>query len=285
MSIRDLREDAAGDPQRGGAQRFTDGEPDEAGTGVVAGNEQQDAEHEEQLHADEEHPDAHARLERDRIDRKRLARETREGRARIGEGVDPDPEPGHSVAAADADEAEGQDDEDLHGLELQQRPEVEHDDDPDEGLEEEDELPLGDQVRLARLVNQLRDLAHRLVHGEIPELDENHEAEEETEHTHDETPEQQRAPVDPREAHLREVGHLEVGFAAAGVRGRGRRLRRRSPGRRGDNRPDGGNQECHQHDEDDATTDVDAPARQSNARLTHRSLAPCRGQLPLSRSV
>jgi hypothetical protein len=45
--------------------------------------------------------------------------------------------------------------------------EVEHDDRPDEDLEDQDELALGDQVGLAGLVDQLGDLAHRLVHRHV----------------------------------------------------------------------------------------------------------------------
>ena len=41
--VGDLGEDAAGDAQRRGAERFADGEADEARAGVVAGNEEQDA--------------------------------------------------------------------------------------------------------------------------------------------------------------------------------------------------------------------------------------------------
>ncbi len=43
--VRDLREDTAGDTQRRGAERFTDREADEARAGVVARNEEQNAEH------------------------------------------------------------------------------------------------------------------------------------------------------------------------------------------------------------------------------------------------
>src|SRR5207237_1514820 len=66
----------------------------------------------------------------------------------------------------------------------------------------------------------------------------------------------------------------QIGLAAAGVPGRGRRSRRGRPRRRND-RAEGGDQHGRQQNEDDAPTGVGAPARQSNARLTHRSLAPC----------
>ena len=51
--VGDLGEDAAGDAKRRGAQRLADGEADEARTREVRGNEEQDAEHDQQLGADE----------------------------------------------------------------------------------------------------------------------------------------------------------------------------------------------------------------------------------------
>ena len=67
--VGDLREDAAGDAQRRGAERLADGEADEARAGVLARDEQEDAEHDEQLDGDEQHADAHAGLERDGVGR------------------------------------------------------------------------------------------------------------------------------------------------------------------------------------------------------------------------
>ena len=108
--VGDLGEDAAGDAQRRGAERFTDGEADEARSGVVARHEQQDEEHQHELGGDEQHADRHAGLERDVVRRERLAAQRRERGARVGEGVDADAEPRHAVAAGDADEAEDDDD-------------------------------------------------------------------------------------------------------------------------------------------------------------------------------
>ena len=108
--VGNLGEDAAGDAQRRGAKRFTNGEPDETRTGVIARNEQQDAQHQQELDADEQHADAHAGAERNLVDRKRLAPEARERRARVGKRVDADTEPRDAVAAGDADEAEEEDD-------------------------------------------------------------------------------------------------------------------------------------------------------------------------------
>ncbi len=90
---------------------LADGEADEAGAGVVARDEEQDAEHDEQLDRDEHHADGHARLEGDGVDRVGLAAERGEGGARVGERVDADAEPRDAVRAGDADEAEEQDDD------------------------------------------------------------------------------------------------------------------------------------------------------------------------------
>src|SRR5262249_46122954 len=91
-------------------KRFADGEPDEAWAGVITRNEEQDAEHHEELDTDEQHADAHAGAKRDRVDRKRLPAKARERRARIGKRVHANAEPGDAVAAGDADEREDQDD-------------------------------------------------------------------------------------------------------------------------------------------------------------------------------
>ncbi len=56
-------------------ERLADREADEARAGVVAGNEQQDEQHDHQLDADEQHADAHAGLERNRVAGIRLAAE------------------------------------------------------------------------------------------------------------------------------------------------------------------------------------------------------------------
>ena len=47
----------------------------------------------------------------------------------------------------------------------------------DEDLQDQQELPLRDQVGLARLVDQVRDLEHRRVHRQRLELPVDHEAE------------------------------------------------------------------------------------------------------------
>ena len=203
--VGNLREDPAGNPERRGAERFTDGEADEAGARIVARDEEQDAQHHEELDADEQHADAHAGAQRNRVDGIRHAPKAREGRPRVRERVDADAEPRHAVAAADADQTEEKDDDDLDGLHVLERAEVEHHDDADEHFQEEDELALRDQVGLARLVDQLRDLEHRLMDGQVLELPEDHHAERETEQAHDEPGHQQRSAVDALKRGLTQI--------------------------------------------------------------------------------
>ena len=225
--VGDLGEDAAGNSEDRSAERFADREADEAGTGVVAGNEEEDAEHQEQLDADEQHADAHAGAERNRVNRKRHAAEAGERGARVGERVDPDAEPRHAVAAGDADEAEEQDDRDLQRAHVLEHAKVDHHDGADEELEQQDELALRDQVRLAGLVNQLRDVPHRLVHRQVLEAREDEEAKGEPAQAHDQTRHQQGAAVDAVEVHAAEIGKHQVRFTARMARGLLRDRRRR----------------------------------------------------------
>src|SRR5262249_7865872 len=152
----DLGEDAAGHPKRRGAQRFADGEPDEAGSREVPRKEQQDAEHDQQLDADQDHPDAHARAQRNRVARIRLPAQAGEGGPRVRERVDPDPVPGHAIAARDADDTEQKNDDYLDDFQLLKIAEVENDDNADEYLEDEKKLALGQQIGFAGLPDQLR---------------------------------------------------------------------------------------------------------------------------------
>ena len=118
--VGNLGEDAAGDSERRGPQRLTNGEADEAGPGRLARDEEQDEEHQHQLDADQQHADAHAGLQRDLHGREGLPAQARERRARVGQRVDSDPEPGHAVAPQDADDAEEDDQHDPVDREVQQ---------------------------------------------------------------------------------------------------------------------------------------------------------------------
>ncbi len=215
--VGDLGEDAAGDAERGRAERFADGEADEARAGVVARNEEKNQEHHQQLDADEHHADAHAGFERGVIDRIGLAAQAGEGGAGVGEGVHANAEPGDAVAAADADQAEEQDDGQGDGDGLaghgSQHAEIQHDDDGDEEPEKKKELALGNEVGLAGFVDELGNVAHGAVHGEILEAAVDHQAEDEAEDAEQDAEEQQLVAVDAEELDLRQVGQLQVGFA------------------------------------------------------------------------
>ena len=64
---------------------------------------------------------------------------------------------------------------------LGQRAEVHRDDCADECPEQQQEATLPQQIGFARLVDQLRDFAHRSVHGEVAELHVRRKAEHEAE--------------------------------------------------------------------------------------------------------
>ncbi len=107
--------------------------------------------------------------------------------------------------------------------------EVDHHDGADEELEEKDELALRDEIRLAGLVNELGDVPHRLVHRQVLEPGEDHEAERESAHAHEQARHQQRAGVDAMELHGPEVRQDQIRFAACVTR----RFLRDRDGRRG----------------------------------------------------
>src|SRR5262249_42304882 len=212
--IGDFSEDAAGHAQRRGAQRFADGESDEARSGVVARNEQQDEQHDYQLDADQHHPDAHPRAQRNRVARIRLAAQARERRAGIRKGIDPYAVPRHTVAASDPDDAEQKNDGDFRGVELLEIAEVGDDDDSNEGFQDEEEFALREQIRLARLPDQFRHVAHRNVHRKIAKLHVRDQPEQKTHRADQQTAHQQRAAARPEERALTEVGKDKVRFSA-----------------------------------------------------------------------
>src|SRR5208282_1363209 len=159
----------------------------ETRSGVVPGNEEKNDQHHEQLDTDQHHAHAHARFERDVIDRVGLAAKASEGRARVCEGVHANAEPGHAIAAAHADEAQEQNNR--HGQEnrfardRRKHAEVEDDDDGDEHPKQKKEFALRDEIGFAGLVNELGDLAHGAVHGQVLEASEDGQAEEQAEDT------------------------------------------------------------------------------------------------------
>src|SRR4029077_17966154 len=162
--------------------------------------------HQDQLDADQHHADAHASFERDFVNRIGLAAQAGKCSARVGKRVHANAEPGHAVAAGDADHAEEQDDEDAHGLIFQEQAKIEHDDDCDESLEQEDEFSLSNQVRLARLVNQLGDFVHRSMHGKIFQALINGSAKGQAENAEEDAEEEQFVAVHAEKIHLREIG-------------------------------------------------------------------------------
>ena len=226
--VGDFRENAAGDTEGGGAERLADGEADEAGAGVIAGNEEQDEEHHQELDADEHHADAHAGFEWRVIDRIGLAAQAGEGGARVREGVHANAEPGHAIASRHADEAERENDRQSDGDRLagdrSEHAEVEHDYYGNEEPEKKQEFALGDEVSLAGFVDQLGNVAHRAVNGKILEAAINDQAKDQAKNAKENAEEKEFVAVDAEKLDLGKVGKFEIGLAAGFLRG----LRERS---------------------------------------------------------
>src|SRR5208337_3509119 len=109
--IGDLGEDAAADPERACTEGLTDGEADEGRADHLPGQEDQDTDHEEELHAYQEEPHTHAGTQGDGDDVDRLAIERCKGGPGICPGVDPHPEPGHAVRAEYSEDRAEKDDD------------------------------------------------------------------------------------------------------------------------------------------------------------------------------
>src|SRR6185312_3517690 len=94
--------------------------------------------------------------------------------------------------------------------------EIDDDDNPDKNFEDHQELDLGDQIRFAGFIDQLRDLQHRLMYWQILELVVHHEAEQKAKNNNDEAIRQQIPSVDgtPEKPCLVKVGHDEICLAA-----------------------------------------------------------------------
>src|SRR5215471_3239292 len=217
--IGNLGEDAAGDAQRGCAQRFTDGKTDEAGTGVVARDEEKNEQHHEQFDRNEHHADAHAGFKRRVVDGIGLSAQAGEGGARVCEGIDADAEPCDAITAGDTDDAEKENDgqRERDGLAGYRREpaEVEDDDDGNENPEQHQELALRQQIGLAGFVDELGNVAHRFVYGKIFETRVDDEPEEQAEDADKNAPEEELVAVHaPDELNRGKIGQLQAGFAA-----------------------------------------------------------------------
>src|SRR6202035_4968526 len=127
--------------------------------------------------------------------------------------------PGDAVAAGDADQAEEHDDDDLGGLEVPQPPEVDDHDGADEGLQDEDELALRHEIGLAGLEDELRDLPHRAVDGQVLQLHVGRQAEEHLQQADEEAAHQELAAGQTQEGDGAQVGQDELRLAGRGGRG------------------------------------------------------------------
>ncbi len=88
--------------------------------------------------------------------------------------------------------------------------EVDHDDRANEGEEDQQELPLLQQIRLAGLKDQLRDFGHGAVHWQVLHAGVREGAEQQSEHAYDQPVEQDSVPRHPEEVALPQIGEHEV---------------------------------------------------------------------------
>ncbi len=217
--VRDLGEDAAADPQGACAEGFTYGKADEAGARELL-EEDQDADHEEQLDAHEEKADAHARPEGDSDYLNRSALEGGEGRPRIGARVDPHAEPCHAVGAQDPENRTKEyQDYASEGCVLQASEVVGHAD-GDENPEDDEELALLGEVGLAGFPDDGGHIEHGLVRRQVLRLVRLDETEEQPENAHDETEihniDAVQRTAEHVEADIAEIGQYDVRFTREG---------------------------------------------------------------------
>ncbi len=233
--VGDLGENAAGDAQSRSAERFADGEAEEAVADDLTRHEEQDDDHHHQFERDEEQADRHAGPQRNVDDIPRHAAQRGEGGAAVGVGVDADAVPGHRVGTAHADDREEQnvnergDWADVSGLAVCSDvgfvPEAEQivaDGAGDQHPQHQQELALLNQVGFARLVDNLGDIQHRLVGGQPVDLRAQIQTHAEGADDDPGTDEQEVPGADAAEAGemaVVQVGDGQVGFAGMG-RGR-----------------------------------------------------------------
>src|SRR5208283_5371613 len=94
------------------------------------------------------------------------------------------------------------------------KPEVEDNDGANEGLQYQQELTLGNQVRLARLINQLRDLEHRFVDWHVLELRVDHQAKKQAKSDDDQSVLQERSAINAaQECRLGQIWQNQIRFS------------------------------------------------------------------------
>ncbi len=212
--VGDLRENSAGKTKHRSAERFANRKSYETWPGVAARNEQDDAEHQQQLDRDQHHADAHTRLERDTECAIRIATQRSIGGSRIRQRIHADTKPRHKVAARHSQNAEPENNDHFQGAEVEQHGEVRQDHNRNEGPEEQEELTLVDQIGLAGLPNQLRHFQHGLMRGHFLQMEVNDQAEDHSQNAKCGAPQEQLVAIHAKKLHLRQIRQLQIGFAS-----------------------------------------------------------------------
>ena len=198
-------------------ERFANRESDKAGTGVISRDEQKNTQHDEQFDRDQQHADAHAGLQRNGKAWVRFAAQSCKCRPRVRECIHANPEPRHTVAACDANQAEPQDDgQGYRNISHRRQPaEVHRDNDRNESPEQNNELALRDEIRLARLIDQFGNFAHRTMNRQVLQLHIDRQAEQQPADAKQQSDHQQGVPVNAEKIHARQIRQCQVGFSSA----------------------------------------------------------------------
>ena len=103
-----------------------------------------------------------------------------------------------------------------------QQAKVKQNNDGNKRPQQQDELPLCHQIRLASLINQFRNLAHRAMHRQVLQPHINDHAEPKPEQAEQNADHQQPVPVDSpvQKGHRRKVRKFQRGFAAGSLAAR-----------------------------------------------------------------
>jgi len=168
--IGDFRENAAANSQRARAEGFANRKTDETRPGEFARNKQEDANHAKEFHANEQEADAHAGFERNKKCFERITFERGERGAGIGGRIDADAEPRDTVAAENSQNRSGKNDHNAADGLMLQRGEIINHAQRDKNPERGEKFSLLQQIRFARFPDDMRNVAHQLVHRQRARL-------------------------------------------------------------------------------------------------------------------
>src|SRR5262249_29075792 len=151
------------------------------------GDEEQNAQHQEQLNADQKHSDAHSCFHRNVVAGIRLAPEACKGGARVCERVHADSEPSNGITSSYSNQTENQNDDNSVEFKMLKKTEVKDDRSADEDFQDHQEPALCLKICLAGLVNEFGDFPHRGMNRQVLEFSVDVQPEDQAKRGDDET--------------------------------------------------------------------------------------------------